>query len=273
MHGPTLLSLDAVVVGLSWQHAFAEAAQWPLGWHHRLLLAAPIWMFWTWDRVVDAWLMDPIAPMTSRHRFARKHASGLLVGIAVVLCGSLALAVWRLTWLEWLCGLALVAASGLYFLRVAMASLGRGAQVYKAAGLMVMFSAAVTLFIWANAAWVGRLFAPLVAFCALVWANVLVISVRERHVDALLGQPSPVQGRGRVGRGVQTLPVVVALFSVAALGLSGTDPGLWIALAGAGVLTALLAYFAPRLPMDPVRTLADAALAAPPIAIAIAAVA
>ena len=85
---PNLLSLDAPVVALVWQAAFARILAVELGWTQRGLLAVCVWLAYCGDRLLDARRL-PAGPVDSaRHAFARDHARPL----AAAWCVGLALA-------------------------------------------------------------------------------------------------------------------------------------------------------------------------------------
>ncbi len=74
---PNVLSLDAPLVALAWQEAFAQVMAVELGAAQRVLLAVCTWLAYSGDRLLDARRL-PDGPVDSaRHAFARKHARPL----------------------------------------------------------------------------------------------------------------------------------------------------------------------------------------------------
>ena len=67
-----VLSLDAVVVALAGQEAFAHVAGVSLGAADRLLLGLCAWLAYCGDRLLDGRRLKTEAAM-ARHRFAQRH--------------------------------------------------------------------------------------------------------------------------------------------------------------------------------------------------------
>jgi hypothetical protein len=71
---PTLLSLDAPAVALSWQMLLARATPTPLAWQAPLLLFASVWLVYVLDRCLDARTLTLRTAVTPRHRFYVRYA-------------------------------------------------------------------------------------------------------------------------------------------------------------------------------------------------------
>ena len=112
---PNVLSLDAPVVALVWQAAFARMLAVELGWTQRGLLVVCVWLAYCGDRLLDARRLAAGPVDSARHAFARDHARPL----AAAWCVGLALAVvvaLQVSAREMLAGAGLLAAVGVYFL-------------------------------------------------------------------------------------------------------------------------------------------------------------
>ena len=74
---PNVLSLDAPVVALVWQAAFARLLAVELGWTQRGLLAVCVWLAYCGDRLLDARRLPEGSVDSARHAFARDHSKAL----------------------------------------------------------------------------------------------------------------------------------------------------------------------------------------------------
>ncbi|MBT5846476.1 MAG: hypothetical protein HOH86_07750, partial [Verrucomicrobiales bacterium] len=112
---PNVLSLDAPVVALVWQAAFARILAVELGWTQRGLLAVCVWLAYCGDRLLDARRL-PAGPVDSaRHAFARDHSKALTVAWCVGLAMAAVMAL-QMSAREMFAGAGLLAAVGVYFL-------------------------------------------------------------------------------------------------------------------------------------------------------------
>ncbi len=113
---PNLLSLDAPVIAVLWQHFLSDTLS-PVHPAVTIVLGLSVWLVYTADRLVDTW--SPGATITSaRHRFALAHRS-LLAGIAIPVLGlDLTLALLYLPLLHFLAGVLLAVAVAARFYAV-----------------------------------------------------------------------------------------------------------------------------------------------------------
>src|SRR5689334_13180959 len=89
-HLPHLLSLDAPAVAVLWQEMLARAAGGALLLPGRLSLWCVVWAVYLADHLLDT-RSRPDGEETARHRFARRHRTGLsLLLVLVVTLGALA---------------------------------------------------------------------------------------------------------------------------------------------------------------------------------------
>ena len=108
-----VLSLDAVVVALAGQEAFAHVAGVSLGAADRLLLGLCAWLAYCGDRLLDGRRIKTEAAM-ARHRFAQRHFKLLRLFWFLAFLAA-ALLAWRLPLSEWRFGLVLLAIVSAYF--------------------------------------------------------------------------------------------------------------------------------------------------------------
>ncbi|MDC0220001.1 hypothetical protein OAL58_08495 [Verrucomicrobia bacterium] len=186
---PNVLSLDAPVVALVWQAAFAHVLGVELDWMQHGLLAVCVWLAYCGDRLLDARRLPTGSVDSARHTFARYHTGPL----AAAWCGGLTLAVvmaLQMSAREMLAGAGLLAAVGVYFLlhhwHTTREEAGRWKEPMAGLGFAVGVLFFVTLkleitlpFVLAAVAWIG--------LCAM---NCMVIAGRDRECDAAMAQPS-----------------------------------------------------------------------------------
>ena len=186
---PNLLSLDAPVVALVWQAAFARILAVELGWTQRGLLAVCVWLAYCGDRLLDARRL-PAGPVDSaRHAFARDHARPL----AAAWCVGLALAVvmaLQMSAREMLAGTGLLAAVAGYFVLHHARMFRAEAGQWKEPMAGAVFAGGTLFFVALN----GQLTAPFI-LVAMAWAglcvmNCLTIAGWDRQQDAAMEQPS-----------------------------------------------------------------------------------
>ncbi|MBT5322634.1 MAG: hypothetical protein HOL43_09735, partial [Verrucomicrobiales bacterium] len=112
---PNVLSLDAPVVALVWQAAFAQVLAVELDWMQRGLLAVCVWLAYCGDRLLDVRRL-PTGPVDSaRHAFARDHTRPLAAAWCVGLALAAAMAL-QMSAREMLAGAGLLAAVSVYFI-------------------------------------------------------------------------------------------------------------------------------------------------------------
>jgi hypothetical protein len=85
---PNLLSLDAPIVALAWQHVLGISFHTETDWFGRAALALAVWAIYLLDRLLDT--RRPVEHTEAlRHRFARNHRSAMLVLLTAALAAGL----------------------------------------------------------------------------------------------------------------------------------------------------------------------------------------
>ncbi len=256
-----MLSLDAPLIAVLWQALFAQTFEVSLAWQHLLLLAAPVWLVYSADRLFDGWHKRPHEAQTRRHRFYivyRKEVVGVWLVVLVV---SLLVALLFLRMPELLGGLLLLSATLGYLARLHLLPSAK-LVIPKEVQVALLFGAGVALFVAPNLAafWVWRSLPPLALFTLLCALNCAFISRWEAQVDA----PNLAVSLLRYAQVGARLPhIAVGLGCGAALFipvLPSATP-LYAAIAG----SALTLFELERSPLTPaaLRVLGDAALLTP----------
>ena len=178
---PTVLSLDAPLIAVLWQALFAQVFGVSLAWYHVFLLAAPVWLVYSADRLFDGWQRHPEGAQTRRHRFYivyRKEVVGVWLA---VLIASLLAALLTLRPVELLGGFLVLSATLGYLARLHL-SPGTKLIVPKEVQVALLFGAGVALFLVPlGAPW--RILSPLVLFTLLCALNCAFISHWEAATD------------------------------------------------------------------------------------------
>ncbi|MBC8326988.1 MAG: hypothetical protein H8E27_15315 [Verrucomicrobia subdivision 3 bacterium] len=191
---PNLLSLDAPVVALVWQEAFAAGLAVDLGWTQRALLAVCVWLAYCGDRLLDARRLPEGAVDSPRHAFARDHSTALTVAWCVGLALATVLAL-QMSAREMLVGAGLLTVLGGYFLLHHVRASRERAGRWKELMAGVCFAAGTLFFVVLNL----QIAVPVVwgsfVLAALAWGglcviNCLVIAGWDRESDAAMKQPS-----------------------------------------------------------------------------------
>ena len=89
---PNILALDAPLLAMLWQAAFAESVGFPLEPSSTIVLGFSVWLVYAADRLLDGFRLTPSAPITFRHAFFFKWRNRLLVIWIVILALDLILA-------------------------------------------------------------------------------------------------------------------------------------------------------------------------------------
>lgn len=255
---PTVLSLDAPLLGVLWQRLFARVLEVPLLPQHVWLLAASIWLAYSADRWLDALRLEPTL-CTFRHRFYHEHRQAVLWVWLSVLVTSVGTALGTLSSSELRWGTLLLVGVGLYLLctrccRRVFYTLPKEIQIGA------LFGAGVALFLGETAL---AAILPLGLFAGLCTLNCLSIALWEAPIDRAQGHVSWLQHR----------PYTARLLLPALLSLAGLSLGFAArfhdssALCGAIALGALalagLHLAARGLSLPLLRVLGDAVLLSP----------
>ncbi len=262
---PTVLSLDAPLVAVTWQWLFGRAARVPLAWPHYIILAASVWLAYAGDRWLEAWRLPAERLRTQRHRlYQRRRYTVALVGI-VVLAFDIAIALRCLTRAEFDGGVVLLAASSLYVLSHQGVHRHHRGRLPKEVCVAILITAGVALFPVVDETHSELLAAPaLILFALLCFSNCTFISVWERDVDATQDQVSLVRQYPSATIFVRSLAVILVAASLLAAGV--TAGAFRIAALCVASSTALLLWIdrsEPQLGRQAARVLADVALLTP----------
>ena len=259
---PNVLSLDAPVVALVWQAAFARILAVELGWTQRGLLAVCVWLAYCGDRLLDARRL-PAGPVDSaRHAFARDHARPFAAAWSVGLALAAAMAL-QMSAREMLAGAGLLAAVGVYFLLHHLQSSRERAGRWKEPMAGLVFAVGALFFVTLNL----QITVPFV-LAALAWGglcamNCMVIAGWDRERDAAMAQPSMARRWAGMER---ALPMMALGWVGLALGAAALDAR-WLPLALALAASALALLELARRPelfsAEARRVWADAVLLTP----------
>ena len=253
-----MLSLDAPLIAVLWQGLFAQVFSVPLAWYHVLLLAAPVWLVYSADRLFDGWQRRAHDAQTRRHRFYIVHRKEVARVWLAVLVTSLLTALLTSRPAELLGGLLVLGATLGYLARLHLFP-NTKLTVPKEVQVALLFGAGVALFLVPNLESPWRVLAPLALFTLLCALNCAFISRWEaatdtqRHLSLL-----------RYARLEARLSHVTLALTCAAVLLTFAFPGaapLYGAIAGSAL--ALFELERTRLGPAALRVLGDAALLTP----------
>ena len=268
---PTILSLDAPAVALSWQALLARVVGVKLAAHHSMLLGLSVWLAYAADRWIEGWRLTPQTVRTQRHAFFLRWRWQAFTVWLTILLGAIGLAGMRLSEREWVASLGLLAATLVYLLSHQLLHRHHPWSVPKEVCVAVVITLGAALYPATLASGgLMRFAGPVLLFLLLSLANCLLISVWEWEVDTQHGQTSLALRYSQTQAIARWLPSGIALLG---LGLALTHNGAIRNAAACGafsaVLLAGLARAQPRLGREPSRVLADVALLTPLIGLAL----
>ncbi|MEO0653217.1 MAG: hypothetical protein AAFZ65_21245, partial [Planctomycetota bacterium] len=187
--GLSLLSLEGVLVVVPWALLLGRASDAPAEGVRLGLLATGVWLGYAADRWLDGQRLGERA-RTPRHRFAARHARGLLVCWCAVVVAAALVAVDRLPRELGSRGVALAATVGTWTVATHLSPRWVRRLLPREVAVGVLLAFAVGLFAWSGGGWsVGRVL-PLTAFAALCSLNTAAVAFLERDEDLRLGEPS-----------------------------------------------------------------------------------
>lgn len=267
----TVLSLDAPLVAVAWQAAFARVAGDPAlpRPHHAWLLGAAVWLAYAADRWIEGWRLTPQTVRTQRHYFFLRWRWPAFAVWLAVLGGAVTLAARELSTREWILSLALLPPVLAYLLSHQFLHRAHPWRVPKELCVAAILTLGAALYPAANLhASLLPLAAPAALFFLLALANCLLISDWEREVDRHHGQTSLALRFASARRLAAALPWGV-LGLAAAHAVTHAGPARTAALhaAASALLLGLLARAEPRLGRERARVLADLALLTPFLAL------
>jgi hypothetical protein len=267
-----LLSLDAPLVGISWQLLFAKALRVHLAPTVNLITALVIWLIYVADRILDSYQPAEDAGEALRHRFYRAHRAAFLPAFfaALLLTGWMAYADLGLkTWRD---GLLLGAIVGGYFAVVHVVG-GRAQEWFpKEIAVAILFGIGTFMPVSVRVQQLHfRFLLPFLLFLLVLWMNTLIIEYSEwvtlRGRDADRPHESTIlagQHLAAFGAGVG----ILALSAMASRCFPLTRPIL-LAEGLSALALGVLGWQWRRISSYSVRVTADVALLAPLLLLAL----
>ena len=223
---PNVLSLDAAIVAVIWQAAFAKIAGVSLLWGHHALLFCCAWLAYCGDRLLDARrLCGPVN--SARHEFARCHAWPLSVmWVGALICAGVLAS--RLTMDEILAGTVLLMGVGGYFWLQHHPVTRRQAGRWKELLAGVGFALGSSFFTTIHKVPTAGMTCIMLAWAGVCALNCLIVASGDRRTDTMMGQISLAQSwKGFEGR----VPVLTGGL-IALAGLGGLLDSSWWPLTG-----------------------------------------
>ena len=257
---PRVLSLDAPLIALAWQHAVARSFGVELRWPVYLVLFLTVWLVYLADRLLDSRKLQIDRPSAWRHRFHGRRQKPLWTVVAFAVLINALVVTWQFSIGQVASGLALL---GLTLLHLACANLRRYEHAFtKELRVGFIFAIGVALpTLWFTPAW--RVVPSTVILAFMFAINVVLIAWWDRNLDR-------AQSVGSIATSWPTLrrwlpPAITAvLIACVVLTLVGQVPlGIGVpaslSLAGMGLLIQLHDVQ----PTQPRSALADAVLLTP----------
>lgn len=254
---PTLLSLDAPLVALTWQILLARATPAALPWQAPVLLFASVWLVYVLDRCLDARQLTLRRAATPRHRFYVRYARWFSWLAGGVFAGCVGVSV-TLEPRLLLVGSTTALLTGLYLAFIHFAKVAQHIPKELQIALVFSLGVHVALSPWSISQLVsGGLFA------LLCFLNCAFIAFWERAADTQQAQRSLARTHPSVR------PLLHAL-ALALIGISGISAlllpdmlAVWVCLGLSGALLLLLEQRRHQLSTRLLRVLADAVLLTP----------
>jgi hypothetical protein len=241
---PNLLALDAALIALVWQAAFAAALGHEISVAAQSVLGLSVWLTYMADRLFDVARRAPEQLHAIRHRFAKQHF-GVIWGFWLcVLTANIGIALTGLSISELRNGAALLALCLVYtFLNQKLSRRFFPKELCVA----IIYAGGVIVFLLPNA----TLWAPAGTLALLCLINCLMIGAKEQAIDDAL----QVRSLSRLPS-----PLMIALKIICALSLCFMNQA-WALPIGLslGVLW-IIHSFQKRLSVETFRVLTDSAL-------------
>lgn len=259
---PTVLSFDAPAVMLVWQAAVAGAADVPLDWAHRVVLAASVWIAYTIDRWVEASRLPASIVRTPRHAVHQRWRWPIALTTSGVFVADVAIAVLNLPVHDLAAGSILAVAAACYVLSHQWLHRNARWRVPKEVMIAALLSGGVWLFVREGTAAVVLAASGLLSL--LVLTNISLISSWEVDIDRTHGQSSLALESSKAGRVIPWMPWTAAVVSVAvaAIGPAAAQPVAVCSIASA-LLMALTDRIQPYIGWPAARVASDLALLTP----------
>lgn len=261
---PTVLSLDAPAVAVTWQAATSVVGGVALGWSATMVLGASVWLAYVADRWIEGWRLPPHAVRTVRHAFYQRHRQAILIAWVVVLALDLGVATSSLSRRELQAGCVLLLPVLAYLLSHQLVHRHHPWRMPKEGVVALLLTGGVGLFPVVRLdrsqtdVWI-----VLGLFAILCFANCALISMWEHDVDRSHGQTSLATTHDG-SRWIRWTPWL-AFLAAAACGTTATgDTAVVVVCATASALVLVLIDRSQRqLGVRRARVLADVALLTP----------
>jgi hypothetical protein len=256
---PHVLSLDAPIVAVVWQHWWATIAGAKLLWFHDVILALAVWMIYLADRLADTRNAVCHAPETARHAFSARHRRALTPLLACVVLFLTVLTPAALSRREFEAGLGLLLVAGGYFWLIHRPQRSRQVgPASKEAFVGAIFALGTAFFAtWRSGPPSALVLGSEVMFALLCFLNCALITQWEGAATEPDSHLSRFRPSGRLGIGCMWLAAAAGLLAIGS-GSAALAPIALGALALAW-LDRQRAWFSP----NALRVLADLALLAP----------
>ena len=260
---PTLLSLDATAVAITWLLLFARSFRVPLGGAPIAALGLWVWLLYAGDRILDGLREPSPAVETRRHRFYRMNRRPALIVAGIVAATALVIS---LVWLDAAtrrAGFELALLVAGYFAVTHLAFPANRAFWPKELFVAVLFAAGVCLPVWSElGADRTRLIGPLLMLTAVFWINALGIDCWENAPDRAARRQ--IESRTSRALAVRLGPAAMglAIFS-AILGFDSSAAPIYLSIAISALLLMILELNSSRLITPILRVTADTALLTP----------
>lgn len=175
----SVLCLDAPIVAIVWQKAFARATDGIVSPAAGAWLFLTAWLIYLADRIADSFTIPAGSPITSRQRFCREHRRAMILLIAVLVLLDAAISFRLLEPHNIKAGLFLGTITFVYFFVNHL--LPRWWKILPLKEVMIgfLFAAGTAVAVKATAS----LFLPVFLFAVLCSLNCLSISFWERDLD------------------------------------------------------------------------------------------
>lgn len=258
---PTVLSIDAPLVTLTWLAFLGRQLDVEIGWPALFVLGASVWLAYAADRSIEGWRLAPEDIRTARHHFYQRWRGPVAVVWIAMLLADLGVAATRLTRAEWRVGWMLTAAVGTYLVSHQFLHRTSRWRVPKEICVAGLLTGGLSIFLVESVPF-RALAGPLALFAALCFVNCVLISWWEREVDRSHQQSSLALGAGRAAW-IHAAPWLLAVVAIAAAALSGPIRTVAVCTAVSALLLALVDHLQPRMGWPPARVLADVVLLTP----------
>ncbi len=260
---PHVLSLDAPVVALVWQHWWADVAGVKVLWFQDVILALGVWMIYLADRLVDTRRGDPESLETARHGFSQRHGQVLWPLLGCVMAWLAVLTLLVLPKGQFVAGLGLLLVAGGYFWGIHRPRSAQWTAILpKEAFVGAIFALGTAFFAaWQIGPALGRHLTSLVLFALLCFLNCALItrwesSTRDRREPSSLLNAFPWLP--------ERLAIVCLGLAVLAAGLARGDGSVELTpIALSALVLAGLDRWRKLISVHALRVLADLALLAP----------